>query len=171
MKKSHSIAAVVMTTAALIVSMASTARADPSPASWFNQATSRCLDDSTAYGQDVLRGYVCNGGAYQHWRWTLVFSGGGVSNEEIVTLRNVGTGRCLDDSTSNGKDLLRGYPCNGGLYQEWYEMDNGSGYVALENVTTGRCLDDSTAFGQDVLRGYDQCNWLPYQGWYATSVF
>src|SRR5690348_13321735 len=35
-------------------------------------------------------------------------------------LANIATGRCLDDSTAFGKDVLRGYPClQGNDYQRW----------------------------------------------------
>jgi hypothetical protein len=77
-----------------------------------NFATGRCLDDSTAFGNDVLRGYSCNDFDYQRWG---TFGGPGGS----YTIRNKETGRCLDDSTAFGNDVLRGYDCNGSNYQKW----------------------------------------------------
>jgi hypothetical protein len=72
------------------------------------------LDDSTAFGNDVLRGFSCNGLSYQQWR----VSG---NNDGTETFRNVATGRCLDDSTAFGNDVLRGFSCNGLSYQDWWD--------------------------------------------------
>jgi Ricin-type beta-trefoil lectin domain len=80
------------------------------------------------------------------------------------TTQNLATGRCLDDSTAYGNDVLRGYPCNGLAYQQWALSEVGNGAFRLKNLATGRCLDDSTAYGNDVLRAYP-CNSLAYQQW------
>jgi hypothetical protein len=156
MKNSHVIAAVVAISAA-VIGTASPARADASPSVYWNETTSRCLDDSTAYGNDVLRGFQCDGLKYQEWYWLPQGDGS-------VTLQNVATDRCLDDSTANGNDVLRGYQCNGLAYQEWAEVKYSDGSIIFYNVETQRCLDDSTANGNDVLRAY-QCNYGTYQIW------
>jgi hypothetical protein len=129
-----------------------------------NVATSRCLDDSTAYGNDVLRGYDCLGNDYQAWTVVIEesFPDAGLY---LVQLRNSATGRCLDDSTAYGNDVLRGYTCLNNRYQEWWMQDYGSFGYELASYATLRCLDDSTAYGNDVLRGYT-CNGLNYQRWY-----
>jgi Ricin-type beta-trefoil lectin domain len=85
-------------------------------------------------------------------------------------LSNAQTGRCLDDSTANGKDVLRGYPCLYNTYQTWITIDNGDGTLTYKNQATGRCLDDSTASGNDVLRGYP-CNGLSYQRWFPGENY
>jgi hypothetical protein len=50
---------------------------------------------------------------------TLAGSGtafAGQNPDGSVTLRNVNTGRCIDDSSGYG---LRSYGCNGLTYQDW----------------------------------------------------
>jgi hypothetical protein len=82
-----------------------------------NVATGRCLDDSTAFGQDVLRGYECiPGDEYQQWAESFP----NPYNTSVSMLRNIATNRCLDDSTAFGKDVLRAIPCNDLNYQRWF---------------------------------------------------
>jgi hypothetical protein len=124
---------------------------------WTNQATGRCLDDSTAYGNDVLRAFSCNGKDYQIWYSENL---GGILG--AIRLWNKATGRCLDDSTAYGHDVLRAIDCNGKDYQVWFATSGDP--RTLENAATGRYLDDSTAYGNDVLRALDW-NGQSYQNW------
>jgi hypothetical protein len=64
----------------------------------------------------------------------------------LVRFTNSATGRCLDDSTAYGNDVLRGYTCLNNTYQEWWLQGYVAGNYELRNAATGRCLDDSTAY-------------------------
>jgi hypothetical protein len=70
-------------------------------------------------------------------------------------LKNVHTGRCIDDSSGYG---LRSYGCNSLNYQQWVEYAGPNGSYIYKNKNTGRCIDDSSAG----LRSYG-CNGLNYQ--------
>jgi hypothetical protein len=88
----------------------------------------------------------------------LTLAGSGTANASVpggVTMRNVNTGRCIDDSFGYG---LRSYGCNGLSYQQW--IFQGPTLV-LKNANTLRCMDDSSGYG---LRSYG-CNGLDYQQW------
>ncbi|WP_420168598.1 RICIN domain-containing protein [Streptomyces violaceoruber] len=85
---------------------------------------------------------------------------GGVQMMAGGAIRNVNTGRCIDDSGAFG---LREHPCNGLNYQRWELWRNGNGTITFKNENTGRCIDDSGAFG---LREHP-CNGLNYQQWYG----
>ncbi|MFD3907063.1 RICIN domain-containing protein [Streptomyces californicus] len=82
---------------------------------------------------------------------------GGVQMMAGGAIRNVNTGRCIDDSGAFG---LREHPCNGLNYQDWKVIPQSGNWV-LKNDNTGRCIDDSGAFG---LREHP-CNNLNYQRW------
>ncbi|MEV5938615.1 RICIN domain-containing protein [Streptomyces sp. NPDC051994] len=71
-------------------------------------------------------------------------------------LRNLNTGRCIDDSFAYG---LRAFGCNGLNYQRWEIYYNGNGTLTFRNENTGRCIDDSGAYG---LRSFG-CNGMNYQ--------
>jgi hypothetical protein len=87
---------------------------------------------------------------------------GGASTDQL-SLRNVATGRCMDDSLAYG---LRANNCNNLDYQRFFITSNdGGGTWVLQNVHTGSCLDDSAAYG---LRGY-YCNNLDYQQFFLTT--
>lgn len=74
------------------------------------------------------------------------------------SLKNVQTGRCLDDSISQG---LRANTCTPGYYQQWQRtIANG-----WQNMQTGRCLDDSISQGLRVV----SCNGGTYQSWSTSS--
>ncbi|MEU3375297.1 RICIN domain-containing protein [Streptomyces sp. NPDC006660] len=73
-------------------------------------------------------------------------------------LKNVNTGRCVDDSGAYG---LRPFGCNGLNYQYWGLYGQSNGNWVLKNGNTGRCIDDSGAYG---LRSFG-CNGLNYQRW------
>ena len=70
-----------------------------------NAQTKLCLDDSDYYG---LRTVGCNSQQYQ--RWDKIVQPNGIS------LRNVATGRCLDDSDQGLRTVAR----NNLDYQIWW---------------------------------------------------
>jgi hypothetical protein len=94
-----------------------------------------------------------------------VFSLTGVAYASAMTMSNVNTKRCLDDSFGYG---LRSLGCNGLKYQLW-NLTNKTwdDTWAFENVTTQRCLDDSPEYG---LRSH-ACNGLDYQQWRPSNIF
>lgn len=112
-----------------------------------NVETSRCIDDSFAYG---LRAFPCNGLTFQGWHKGPI--GGG------SLLKNQATGRCLDDSFTFG---LRAIPCNSSPYQTWYIESEFGALFSEHNVQTQRCTDDSFAYG---LRAFP-CNHTTFQTW------
>jgi hypothetical protein len=69
-----------------------------------NAMTATCLDDSNL----GLRLVTCNGQTFQEWKVTWYGA--------WAELRNVNTGRCLDDTSGKG---LQAAPCNGGQWQRW----------------------------------------------------
>ncbi|MEU5160901.1 RICIN domain-containing protein [Streptomyces sp. NPDC020875] len=73
-------------------------------------------------------------------------------------IKNLNTGRCIDDSGAFG---LREHSCNGLNYQDWKIISSLNNNWVLRNDNTGRCIDDSGAFG---LREHS-CNGLNYQRW------
>ncbi|WP_101256608.1 RICIN domain-containing protein [Streptomyces barkulensis] len=85
-------------------------------------------------------------------------SGQMIAADVINTLKNQGTGRCLDDSNSYG---LRTYACNGSDYQKWRVRVWDDGTRRFQNVLTGRCLSYSGAG----LKTYS-CNTSKYQSWW-----
>ncbi|MET9887597.1 RICIN domain-containing protein [Streptomyces sp. NPDC006430] len=98
-----------------------------------NVETSRCVDDSQAYG---LRAFTCNWSNYQKFQFWQKGNG-------YYRIANYATGRCIDDSDAYG---LRGFGCNTGPYQEWNLYSDGV-TTHLRNRATGRNLDDSYEFG------------------------
>jgi Ricin-type beta-trefoil lectin domain len=66
-----------------------------------------------------------------------------LSGNSPVHFKNVATGKCLDDSSSNG---LRALGCNGDNNQMW-QPGSTDPHFTLKDVATGKCLDDSSAFG------------------------
>jgi hypothetical protein len=120
------------------------ARADDTPPTVFkNEATGGCLGDSFAYG---VRAFSCNGTTYQ--QWVQVDAGSFGFNNRFM--RNVATGRCLDDSAAG----LRTLNCNNLDYQVWIPNSD------IRNRHTGNCLDDSS-YGLRMV----PCNGLNYQKW------
>ncbi|MCB8900989.1 MULTISPECIES: RICIN domain-containing protein [unclassified Streptomyces] len=77
----------------------------------------------------------------------------------VQTFANMATGSCLDDSQQYG---LRGYACNGGVYQKWNVHVWGDGTRQLRNLATNECLFDD-GFTLDT-RG---CNSSREQSWFA----
>lgn len=97
-----------------------------------NVETSRCVDDSQAYG---LRAFTCNWSNYQKFQFWQKGNG-------YYRIANYATSRCIDDSDAYG---LRGFGCNAGPYQEWNLYSDGV-TTHLRNRATGRNLDDSYEF-------------------------
>jgi hypothetical protein len=79
-----------------------------------------------------------------------------VAPQALQTFKNVGTGKCMDDSHEG----LRVFPCNGLNYQKWQVTVWPNGTRELRNVATGRCVDHS----HEGLRSFP-CNRLDYQSW------
>ncbi|MEU7043718.1 RICIN domain-containing protein [Streptomyces varsoviensis] len=80
-------------------------------------------------------------------------------NDAVQTFGNMFTGSCLDDSEYG----LRGYQCNGGVYQDWSVHVWNYGTRQLRNVATNRCLyDDGYTLAT---RG---CDSSPQQSWWIT---
>lgn len=130
--------ALVLSSAVILcTALASSAAADTSSGNgaqdavqtFANNYTGSCLDDSDAFG---LRTIPCNGTSFQKWNVH-------VWNDATRELKNLATGRCLDD---NGIDL-RTVACNSMTYQSWFVEGRGWGKIALRNQFTNKCLDDS----------------------------
>jgi ricin-type beta-trefoil lectin protein len=80
-----------------------------------------------------------------------------------VTLMNVHTNQCMDDSLFYG---LQAFGCNPNVENQRFFItthDGGRTWV-LQNLATGSCVDDSLAYG---LRGW-YCNNLDYQEFLPT---
>ncbi|KQX46290.1 MULTISPECIES: RICIN domain-containing protein [unclassified Streptomyces] len=81
------------------------------------------------------------------------------ATDVVQTFGNMATGSCLDDSQQFG---LRGYGCNGGVYQKWNVHVWGDGTRQLRNLATNECLYDD---------GYTlatrACNSSREQSWFA----
>lgn len=86
-------------------------------------------------------------------------------------LKNLATGRCLDDSgASQSADLLRGYPCNSSSWQAWrtIQIDSNS-FEQLQNQATGRCLDWSPQYGLRGFTCYPESFDGGWQAWYYVN--
>lgn len=70
-----------------------------------NQATGRCIDDTS----NGFRTWTCNGTNPQ--RWIVHQWGNGT-----YRFQNVHTGRCIDDSSAG----FRTWSCNSGQNQSWF---------------------------------------------------
>lgn len=74
----------------------------------------------------------------------IFFTGSAMANSfhnQIVTLRNVATGRVLD---SNGSGNVYTLNSNGGSYQKWVMTQSDYGTYVLRNLATGFVLDSNT---------------------------
>ncbi|MEV4440763.1 RICIN domain-containing protein [Streptomyces sp. NPDC049577] len=112
-----------------------------------NQATGRCMDDTTNGG---FRTWSCNGSGPQKWNVH-------VWNDGTRQLRNINTGRCIED-TDNG---LRTVICNSSPEQSWWIKVWNDGTVRFQGQVTGRCLEDSDGSG---FRTW-ACDSSPNQSW------
>ncbi|MFD9246508.1 RICIN domain-containing protein [Streptomyces sp. NPDC059556] len=77
----------------------------------------------------------------------------------VQTFANMATGSCLDDSQQFG---LRGYGCNGGVYQKWNVHVWGDGTRQLRNLATNECL-----FDDGFTLATHACNSTREQSWFA----
>ncbi|WP_083291355.1 RICIN domain-containing protein [Rhodococcus sp. 1139] len=75
----------------------------------------------------------------------------------VNTVRSNATGACLDDSSLG----LRGFACNGLVFQKWDVIQLDFAQFELQSISTGRCLDHSNDYG---LRTVD-CNNGSWQKW------
>lgn len=137
-------ASLVPTTGALAAAGAP-ARADDAIQSLRNQATGRCMDDTS----NGFRTWSCNGSSPQLWNVHVWGDG-------TRQLRNNNTGRCIED-TDNG---FRTVNCNSSPEQSWWVKVWGDGTVRFQNQHTQRCIDDSSL-------GFRTwaCNDTQYQSW------
>jgi hypothetical protein len=150
MKRQALVAAVlsITVTATMAVTGATTAFADTGKTSpsanatvldvvntFKNQATARCIDDSSA----GFRTWTCNSSANQQWNVHVWGDG-------TRQLKSQATGRCIDDSSAG----FRTWTCWPGsnpssANQSWYVTAWGDGTIQFKNQATGRCIDDSAA--------------------------
>ncbi|MFD4628656.1 RICIN domain-containing protein [Streptomyces sp. NPDC058284] len=91
-------------------------------------------------------------------RDAVIVHAGAAHPDSTGAIKNLNTGRCIDDSGAYG---LRAFGCNGLNYQYWAMTGQSNGNWVLKNGNTGRCIDDSGAYG---LRSFG-CNGLNYQRW------
>jgi hypothetical protein len=133
-----------------------------------NRITNECLADDAETG---LQTRYCSDDQFpsvpDFEQWGLTSDGWDDQGHEIVTLQNLATGSCLDDSAAYG---LRGYLCDPHhdslrIFQQFRITFLPDGWV-LQNLATGSCVDDSAAYG---LRGYF-CNGTYFQDWTASQA-
>ncbi|WP_186762724.1 RICIN domain-containing protein [Lentzea tibetensis] len=92
---------------------------------------------------------------------TLMSSTASATEEDVVqTFQNVYTGACVDDSSYG----LRGYGCNGKVFQDWTVHVWNDGTRQFRSRATGECLYDD---------GYTldtrPCNSSREQSWYVDK--
>lgn len=76
------------------------------------------------------------------------------------TYGNMATGSCLDDSEYG----LRGYACNGGVYQKWSVRNWPDKTRQLKNLATGECLyDDGVTLDTRPCNSSRQQSWFVYR--------
>ncbi|MEI7031547.1 RICIN domain-containing protein [Streptomyces pratensis] len=124
------------------------ARTAAATQSFRNQATNRCMDDTDS----GFRTWSCNGSRPQ--LWDVKVWGDGTRQ-----LRNVNTGRCIEDSHTNGFRTVGS--CSSAAEQSWWVKVWGDGTVRFQNQVTLRCIDDSSLGFRTF-----PCNDLPYQSWF-----
>ncbi|MEV7675282.1 RICIN domain-containing protein [Streptomyces sp. NPDC088752] len=79
----------------------------------------------------------------------------------VQTFGNMATGSCLDDSRQYG---LRGYGCNGGVYQRWNVHVWNDGTRQFRNVATGECLyDDGVTLDTRACNSSREQSWFVYK--------
>jgi hypothetical protein len=140
------VAALGVSVAAFALVPAATASAADAVNTFKNQATNRCIDD-TSQG---FRTFDCNGTPAQNWivhKW----------NDGTVQLKNANTNRCMYDSDQGFKTL----PCDSSTNQSWHVRHWNDGTLELKNQATNRCIDDSN-LGFRTLG----CNAGQYQSWF-----
>lgn len=78
--------------------------------------------------------------------------------DAVETYGNMATGSCLDDSEYG----LRGYACNGGVYQKWSVHKWADNTRQFRNVATNECLYDD-----GVTLDTRACNSTRQQSWFV----
>jgi hypothetical protein len=119
-----------------------------------NRHTTRCIDDSPAYG---LRAFTCNNSYYQQF---FVTPHGGDAYRNFYVLQNVQTGSCMTDDGGAPPHGLHGDYCDNFPHQQFIITTYDNNVWVLQNVNTGSCVDDSYLG----LRGYF-CNSYDFQQW------
>lgn len=114
-----------------------------------NQATTRCMDDSSA----GFRTWSCVWEQHQRWlahEW----------NDGTWRFQNLRTSRCIQ-ATSNTS--IRTWTCDSSTSQSWYITRWWDGTIRFESQRyRGRCIDDSSASGFRL----ESCNSSTFQSWW-----
>jgi hypothetical protein len=80
------------------------------------------------------------------------------ATDAVETYGNMATGSCLDDSQYG----LRGYACNGGVYQKWNVHKWADDTRQFRNLATNECLYDD-----GVTLDTRACNSSKQQSWFV----
>ncbi|MER5883189.1 RICIN domain-containing protein [Streptomyces sp. NPDC001941] len=80
------------------------------------------------------------------------------ATDAVETYGNMATGSCLDDSQYG----LRGYACNGGVYQKWNVHKWADNTRQFRNLATNECLYDD-----GVTLDTRACNSSRQQSWFV----
>ncbi|WP_275002629.1 RICIN domain-containing protein [Promicromonospora iranensis] len=113
-----------------------------------NQATNRCMDDSSA----GFRTWTCFQNSNQTWTahpW----------NDGTWRFQNHATGRCIQ---ATGASTLRTWTCDSSEKQSWYITYWNDGTRRLQNEYYGTCIDDSNGSGFRL----NLCNSSTFQSWW-----
>lgn len=114
-----------------------------------NQATTRCMDDSSA----GFRTWSCVWENHQRWyahEW----------NDGTWRFQNLTTGRCIQ---ATSQTRLRTWTCDSSTSQSWYITRWWDGTSRFESQRyRGRCIDDSSASGFRL----EACNSSKFQSWW-----
>jgi hypothetical protein len=132
-----------------------------------NVNSGKCLDVQDGATNDFgpVDQYTCYGGPVERWLFTYVGSSGG---DNVYTLRNVNSGKCLDVQNGGTQDFatVDQYTCYGGPVQQWRYTVLSNGSATLTNVNSGKCLDVENGQKHDfaVVDQYS-CYGGPVQQW------
>jgi hypothetical protein len=113
-----------------------------------NQATNRCMDDSSA----GFRTWTCFQNSNQTWTAHLW-------NDGTWRFQNHATGRCIQ---ATGSTTLRTWTCDSSEQQSWIITYWADGTRRLKNEYYGTCIDDSSGSGFRL----NTCNSSTFQSWW-----